>query len=363
MATLHVFNPEHDMALAAHQRHFTAPHAGRQLRADLGFLPALWAGDDDAVLVDDAGVAAERLRHLHKVLAWADKPLPRARMVERRGLGAFRFDRIDPWGWDESLATELSRDMPGEAASRLMPDGEQLDGIRNLSSRRTAASHLQHGAVLVTDVDVLKAKVAQRRQCVLKAPWSSSGRGIRYVNLDDAPMPAQVTNWAAAVIHAQGGLVVEPFFHKVADFGLEFCISPQGRVAYRGLSLFRTVKGAYSGSVLATEADKEAMLAPLVSPPALGRLRQALQARVEPLLRGRYVGPFGIDCMVVANDATTARTLQVEVAELNLRRTMGHVALALSPVKSRQPRLMRVEFDGTHYHLRVYATRPEPDEA
>ena len=51
MMKLHVFNPEHDLALAANLSNFTAPHAGRQLRADLGFLPALWAGDDDVVLV------------------------------------------------------------------------------------------------------------------------------------------------------------------------------------------------------------------------------------------------------------------------------------------------------------------------
>ena len=36
---LHIFNPEHDIALAADMERFTAPHAGRQMRASLGFLP------------------------------------------------------------------------------------------------------------------------------------------------------------------------------------------------------------------------------------------------------------------------------------------------------------------------------------
>ena len=57
---LHIFNPEHDIALASNLANFTAPHAGRQLRANLGFLPALWAADGDAVLVDDVA-SAERL--------------------------------------------------------------------------------------------------------------------------------------------------------------------------------------------------------------------------------------------------------------------------------------------------------------
>ena len=50
--TLRIFNPEHDIALAADELHFTAPHAARELRTDLGFLPALWADDGDLILVE-----------------------------------------------------------------------------------------------------------------------------------------------------------------------------------------------------------------------------------------------------------------------------------------------------------------------
>ena len=46
---LHIFNPEHDIALAADMERFTAPHAGRQMRASLGFLPAFWAEHGDLV--------------------------------------------------------------------------------------------------------------------------------------------------------------------------------------------------------------------------------------------------------------------------------------------------------------------------
>ena len=66
---LHIFNPEHDIALAANQPRFTAPHAGRQLRADLGFLPALWAADGDMVLVDDVETALESVRHIKRYAA------------------------------------------------------------------------------------------------------------------------------------------------------------------------------------------------------------------------------------------------------------------------------------------------------
>ena len=64
MAILHLFNPEHDIAMASNLSNFTAPHAGRQLRQDLDFLPAIWAASDDYVLVgnaDDAQTAFSRL--------------------------------------------------------------------------------------------------------------------------------------------------------------------------------------------------------------------------------------------------------------------------------------------------------------
>ena len=66
MDNLHIFNPEHDIALASNLTNFTAPHAGRQLRADLGFLPALWADEGDYVLVEDADYAALAYRRATK---------------------------------------------------------------------------------------------------------------------------------------------------------------------------------------------------------------------------------------------------------------------------------------------------------
>ena len=64
MAKLHLFNPEHDIALAANLGNFTAPHAGRQLRNDLGFLPALWAQEGDRVLVQHEESALKAYRRV-----------------------------------------------------------------------------------------------------------------------------------------------------------------------------------------------------------------------------------------------------------------------------------------------------------
>ena len=72
---LHIFNPEHDIALASNLSNFTAPHAGRQLRNDLGFLPALWAKEGDQILVaheESAMKAFRRVCHRLTKLGFAD---------------------------------------------------------------------------------------------------------------------------------------------------------------------------------------------------------------------------------------------------------------------------------------------------
>lgn len=62
--------------------------------------------------------------------------------------------------------------------------------------------------------------------------------------------------------------------------------------------------------------------------------------------------------MVVANQNTAADTTSGffvhPVVEINLRRTMGHVALSLSKEERFQQRMMRVDYDGSHYHCTRY---------
>lgn len=92
---LHIFNPEHDIALAANLKRFTAPHAGRQMRADLGFLPALWADEGDFVLVDDVAAALESVRHVRKYA----HDVAFVSLADLKGLTPFVDNLIiDPWG-------------------------------------------------------------------------------------------------------------------------------------------------------------------------------------------------------------------------------------------------------------------------
>ncbi|MBR0523613.1 MAG: hypothetical protein IJK09_01515 [Prevotella sp.] len=141
---LHIFNPEHDIALAYHRKHLTVPHAAQELRMNLGWIPALWAADGDAVLVDDIPYAVKAAtKYFHK------KKLE-ILFLNKEQLRNLPFDDICPWGWDITLKTMLQEQGVPE---NLLPNDQELQQIRLLSSRvqtTDALSFLRAGLEHVT---------------------------------------------------------------------------------------------------------------------------------------------------------------------------------------------------------------------
>ena len=80
-------------------------------------------------------------------------------------------------------------------------------------------------------------------------------------------------------------------------------------------------------------------------------------------LQGIYTGPFGVDMMIVAgkelsqlstlNSQLSSSFLLHPCVELNLRRTMGHVALSLAPQDDDIIRVMRIEYLGNKYQMKI----------
>lgn len=353
---LHIFNPEHDIALATNVRRFTAPHAGRQLRADVGFLPALWASDGDMVLVDDVEAALEAVRHLSKYVADVLFLSPEDLRQMVRKDGGHSMLEVEPWGWDQAVVEQLQQC----GLSHLALSDGQLRQIRELSHRGWAAKHLlpelkKLNSRLTGDaccLDALPDDVSRLAfPFVIKAPWSSSGRGVRYI-MNEQHWNHSVA-WARNVVARQGGIMVEPYYRKVRDFGMEFHAHANGQIEFVGLSLFHTANGAYVGSIIATEDAKRKMLSKHIDCGLLDLVSSSICHILGTELRQKYTGPFGVDMMIVtAEDGGIALHPCVE---LNLRRTMGHVALALPCDETMPQRLMRIEFTD-RYHLRVINT-------
>lgn len=346
---LHIFNPEHDIALAYNKPHISVPHAAQELRMNLGFLPSLWADDGDCVLVDDI-----------KYTLKASKPL-RSLMndvlfVEKDDLKKLPVDDVQPWGWDKRIRAELSENGVGES---LLPDANALDAIRELSGRRhtvTLLKELRSGienetcgeSFVCTSNEDIEDLLHTYRSIVLKAPWSSSGRGIRYVTdrYDEAK-----SSWAKKTILHQGYIMAEPYYNKVSDFALEFVAYANGRVDYRGLSVFHTLNGKYTGNIISSEEDKRFRLARYVDIDLLDIVTRRIEKSLPEILQGKYVGRLGIDMMAIA-DMPSGKLLLHPCVEINLRSTMGHVALELSSKRMEFASMMSISHE-VNYQLKI----------
>lgn len=357
---LHVFNPEHDLALASGLSNFTAPHAGRRLRADLGYLPALWAGEDDCVLVEHVDQARRAYGRLRARVGGAP-----CHFVDKSQLSRLAIDRVEPWGWDLALRAALIRyGVRPEAC----PSESEVAAVRECSHRRYAAKvlslliphptfHIPHSTILYTPVEAtavetVEACLLKHPRLVVKAPWSSSGRGVRFI---DGELSDYHRGWLRNIIVQQGSVMVEPMYPKVKDFGMEFEALLDGRVRYLGLSLFDTHNGAYTGNVIASEEDKIEMISRYVSVDLLNSIRGQVTDDLCDVIARQYTGPFGIDMMILSRPDGQGFSIHPCV-EINLRRTMGHVAIDManaSPVCP--PRVMQITLsDKYRIHIRKH---------
>jgi len=323
------------------------PHAAKELRMNLGFIPALWAGDGDCVLVDDVQYAVKAysrsgMRKADVLFLSADR------------LKDIVFDEIVPWGWDRRVRTELA---DAGVSPELLPDEDSLCRIRSLSSRLQTVKALRSIRAGVEDEtcgescfcstsDRVYNVLGKWHSVVAKAPWSSSGRGLRYI---DGTCSISTAGWLKNVVLAQGGVMLEPYYNKVKDFGLEFYSHGDGRIDYCGISVFDTLNGAYTGNIVSDEDYKLGILRQFVSEELINIIKQNCVRYFEILFRNKYKGPFGVDMMIVARGKGGGFVIHPCV-EINLRMTMGHVALSLSSLSGSC--VMRVVHD-VNYQLRL----------
>ena len=325
---------------------FTAPHAGRQLRADLGFIPAIWAAADDYVHVENVEDAERRFLRLTR--------RPFGRFIAKEQICKHKFTAVDVWGWDLAIRAFLLR---WGIDAAIMPTATQIDDIRQLSHRRYAMQLLdclQMPGIIgssceTNQIENIIDRLHSGEHLVVKAPWSSSGRGVRFME-DDVNI--YDNGWLRNVIVKQGSVMVEPYYNKVKDFGMEFVSDGNGSVSYIGLSLFQTSNGAYTGNILASEEEKENLISRYIPIDLLKTVQQKICAKMGSWLKDQYTGVFGIDMMVVRRDDGDGFLLHPCV-EINLRRTMGHVAISLTELTSGLPKLMKIEYDSNIYKMKI----------
>ena len=234
-------------------------------------------------------------------------------------------DDLLVWGWDYAIKNHLLR---LGVAAKLLPSDEAITALRQRSGRASAhhllaAFHAAHPtgpytgeSILVHDIEDIPPYATQHGHVILKDPLSSSGKGLRHVNLnenedenenrhpDSSPSLKKIKSWTEALLRRHGYLTAEPYYNKVQDFAMEFRADSNG-CHFIGYSYFNTnAHGRYESNLLAPDAKIEDLLARHIPHSALHEVRDWVIGHSELIIPTEWDTTkhplyFGIDMMIV----------------------------------------------------------------
>lgn len=319
---LHIFNPEHDFALAVGSATYTSPSKVNKLRENLALLPAVIAGNSDFILIPDSldNASLENLTYYNLAVK------KNLRMIHLKDIWKIEKDinEIKPWGWNHVLKNSL---LKAGIDSHILPSDTELDYIRNLSHRRiTIPFSLKVYEILNQPTNYLPKEIFSLQEVeeflriyplsFFKAPWSSSGRGI---TLSSHISHKGLLEWCHGILRKQGSIIAEPAWDKKMDFASEWWIS-NGKAEYIGPSVFEaSTRGKYHGNVDADILSLNKMIIEKV--PNFNDIIEAQQAVLQSLIAPFYSGPIGVDMLVDKDNNVNC------CVEINLRLTMGLIQL------------------------------------
>ncbi|MDE6741294.1 MAG: hypothetical protein K2J58_03070 [Muribaculaceae bacterium] len=304
-----LFNPETEYALASGASFYTPPARVEQLRRECQLLPEAWANPEDIILVDDPSVIETRFR----LASWAD-------------LGKL-FDKypaliVEPWGWNPALIRRLK---DNGVPSDKLPDAAAMTQIRQLAHRRTTiklnsrwneltdSSFHVRVPVELTSIEECLEFYRSNAGCWMKAPWSSSGRGV--INTAADMSAILVEQWCHGILRRQGSVMGETGADRIADFATEWRMVA-GEACFLGLSSFTTSnRGKYISNESVSQKEIHLRFNSLSAIPIEDVV--PIQKHVlEEVLSG-YEGLCGADMLIERSGHL------LPFVELNVRRTMG----------------------------------------
>ena len=273
---LWIFNPDCEMAIANGSKYYMPPANVVTMAEDLAVLPVFLGESEDWVLVrnlPDPVFMASVYEPLHL----------KAGFIQEAEAGILGEVKGEPWGWSPKMCHWLAERGMGE---------EWKTERKEWYSRRKAREGLIRLFGLIPDlekevipetgysIEEIEQKMKTGKYLV-KAPWSSSGKGILVLG---KPIAVKEKERLHGILKRQGYVMLEKKLNKVLDFAMEFCAGRQG-VEFIGWSVFSTgLNGEYRGNYLGAQAYIEQLLGSKLGEEKLQSLKQELPDMIAGIL-------------------------------------------------------------------------------
>lgn len=333
ISKIYYFNPTCELAVANGSFSYMPPLLLQKMEYDLSILPYIFCTENDYVLTENP--PSEAFQHYLKNLGFE---LPSFKnLAELEAMPPGSFDAIVPWGWSPAAHFKL-RNLKEKCSQefRNSPLFEWNDDFRMLYERSTELNLLyrilknnplhwfidpNRCGVKAGSFDEIEVVLKKHASIVLKAPISSSGRGIQIIRRPY--LNASNKQWISGVFKQQNYLIVEPFIKKLVDLSFQFEVTNNPEVLYHGFSVFETnSNGQYNGTLIHPD------LTTIFPKEAISEVKEKIGITAGILLKELYESDFlhkyrgflGIDALLFRDE----NKLMIQPCiELNCRMNMG----------------------------------------
>ncbi len=344
---IYFFNPTCEYAVANNNANWQPNRTLQKMEDDLSLLPMYFANKNDIILIDRLP-SVEFIHSLKQLNIDIPKFCLKNSILCKTHPINIPINKLLPWGWSPVAHKFLSQfKQLCSVEFRQSPVYCWKPAHREIISRKFALeilnqlqSTINADYILPTEQTPMICMFKNDFECaikkwgkvIIKAPWSSSGRGLQYIT--KTPVHPKVWEKVMGIVKEQGFAVAEPLLTKALDLALLFEIK-KGKVEHLGNSYFYTNnKGQYEGNYLnglpSAIDNRTAAFVKTVIDNILQPLINAIENSTMPQL---YEGAFGVDTLIYTDENNNLKINPC--LEINVRHTMGMLSLRLEKLISK----------------------------
>ena len=329
---IYYFNPTAEMAVANGIFSYQPPELLQSFEKDMATIMLFFAGDNDVVLVN------EHPGHnfIHQIRS-IKSDLPEFMTENELILSGRHFDKLIPWGWSPVVCKKLELILPLINNTSMSSVSHWNDEFKSFYNRMTASKVLElicsENLPELADFSSLKPQqcfntgevqklLYEKGRLVLKAPFSSSGRGLQMVRRNT--LNNSNIAWINSILEKQKFVMAETLHDKVADLSFHFRLKSNSEPEFLGTVYFETNgNGQFKGCHLQNNPNLE--ICKLTDLFIAGNGVKVIQHVLKKYYLN-YDGFLGIDAMII-NESGQFKIHPC--VEINPRFTMGLLTLQL----------------------------------